>query len=214
MNVLVVAAHPDDEALGCGGTIAMHVARGDSVRVVLMTGGRDEPKLMQAAHAASSVLGVAKLTMHNLPDNALDTLTVLHVAMFVEQEIREVAPEIVYTHHAGDCNIDHRITHDAVLAACRPQPGTSFKALRCFEVLSSTEWGLKHIPFVPDFYVPMSNDVWQNKKLAALECYSSEMRKDPHPRSYDVAFHLAQLRGSSIGFDMAEAFSTVYSIGL
>lgn len=219
-NVLVIAAHPDDEVLGCGATIAMHVKMGDEVNVVILAEGatsRDENRdrkrrskdlseLAQAANEANKILGVRSLTLHDFPDNRMDSVDLLAVIKVVESFIKKYQPEIVYTHHVGDVNIDHRITHEAVVAACRPLPLQPVKTLLFFEVQSSTEWQtLASAPaFNPNWYVDISGTL--SIKLKALNAYNSEMRTWPHSRSYKAVEHLARWRGACMGVEASEAF--------
>jgi LmbE family N-acetylglucosaminyl deacetylase len=219
MKVLVVAAHPDDEILGCGGTIARHVHDGDEVHVMIMaegltsrTGfdraqdGAELSVLAQAAHAANAALGVAELALLQFPDNRMDSIDRLDVVKAVESKVAAFAPERVYTHHAGDVNIDHRVIHDAVNTACRPLPGHPVRSLLYFEVASSTEWQVPGSApsFLPGWFVDITETL--TAKLEALRCYSSEMRDWPHPRSYKAVEHLARWRGATIGTQAAESF--------
>ncbi|MDD2367415.1 MAG: PIG-L family deacetylase [Desulfuromonadaceae bacterium] len=219
-KVLVVAAHPDDEVLGCGGTIASHTRAGDEVHVVILAEGvtsrdgvrvredRNEElsELAKAAHTANEILGVSSLTLHNLPDNRLDSVDLLDLVKLVEGCIQAIKPDILYTHHVGDVNIDHRRIHEAVIAATRPQPGQSVKTLLFFEVQSSTEWqppGSAAV-FAPNWFVDITSTLCQ--KMDALKVYKSEMREWPHSRSTEAVEFLARWRGSSIGHEAAEAF--------
>lgn len=219
-TVLVTAAHPDDEVLGCGGTIARHVAEGDEVHVLILAEGatsRDESRnpeartqelteLAQAAHKAKDILGVSSLHLHQFPDNRMDGVDLLDVIKVVEERIQQLRPTVVYTHHSGDLNIDHQITHKAVTTACRPAPGQTVQTLLFFEVPSSTEWQTpdKCSAFVPNWYVDISNI--QDRKREALFAYSAEMRPWPHARSVEAVEHLVRWRGSSIGVEAAEGF--------
>lgn len=219
-KILVIAAHPDDEVLGCGGAIAAHALAGDEVHVVIMAEGatsrspqRDIAvhqaqlgRLAEVARKAGAVLGAASVTLHGLPDNRMDSLDRLDVIKLVEAEIARVAPQVVYTHHAGDLNIDHRIVHESVLTACRPTPGHPVKCLLFFEVASSTEWmPASSAPcFAPNWFVDISRTL--ELKLKALACYDSEMCAWPHARSIRALENLARWRGASVGVDAAEAF--------
>jgi LmbE family N-acetylglucosaminyl deacetylase len=218
MKVLIIAAHPDDEVLGCGGTIAKHSHNGDEVHVMIMAEGltsrdhcsdsnKDElQKLSNAAHQANKILGGTSLTLHGLPDNRLDSLDRLDVIKLIEQKIAECQPERIYTHHAGDVNIDHRIIHDAVNTACRPVPGQSVKSLLYFEIPSSTEWQIPGSapPFLPTWFEEISATL--ELKLNALNAYEMEMRHWPHSRSLQAVKHLAKWRGATIGVEAAESF--------
>lgn len=221
-TILVVAAHTDDEALGCGGTIAKHVADGDIVHAVFMADGvtsrsavtqADLQCRLAAAEVAHAILGIREIHYLGLPDNRLDSLPLLDVVQPLEAILREVVPEVVYTHHHGDLNVDHRITHQAVMTACRPIPGSSVKEIYAFEVMSSTEWNTSMpAPFVPNYFVDISE--FLETKLKALEAYRLEMREAPHSRSVEHLDHLAQHRGNSVGVDAAEGFVVVRAIRL
>ena len=214
-TVLVVVAHADDEALGCGGTIVRHVAEGCKVHVVFMADGvtsrpgaeRAELQArLSAARRAQAILGVSHIHSFGLPDNRMDSLPLLDVIQQLEPVIEDVRPSLVYTHHYGDLNVDHRITHQAVMTACRPVPGHSVKEIRCFEVLSNTEWGGDAFPpFVPNIFVDIS--AYLDVKRAALAAYEDEMRGVPHSRSAVHAEVLARHRGYCVGLQAAEAFA-------
>lgn len=220
MNVLVVAAHPDDEVLGCGGTIAKHSQRGDKIHILILAEGvtsRDSGRtpekrqselsaLAQSAHQAGKILGATSLSLLDFPDNRLDSCDLLDLIKVVEQAIDQHHPEIIYTHHAGDLNIDHRCVHQAVITAARPQPSSSVKTVVFFEVASSTEWQtFNSAPcFCPNWFVNVSETL--SLKLKALEAYQAEMRAWPHARSIIALEHLARWRGSNIGVEAAEAF--------
>lgn len=220
-RVLVVAAHPDDEVLGVGGTIIRHAQMGDRVRILLMAEGvtsrTDQRDVMtfqaeldvlhQNAESVAHTLGAEGIRLANFPDNRMDSVELLDVVKVVEREIDEFLPEIVYTHHAGDVNIDHQQTHDAVVTACRSLPGQCVKELYFFETPSSTEWQMQTSDkvFLPTLYVDIADAFAQ--KLKALELYDSEMRDYPHSRSYKSVEILARYRGYAIGAELAEAFS-------
>lgn len=219
-HVLIVAAHTDDEALGCGGTIARHVAEGDTVYAVFMADGVssraqadqvDLEKRNAAAERAREILGIQENFYLGLSDNRLDSLPLIEVVQRLEPIIRKLQPNIIYTHHHGDLNVDHRITHQAVLTACRPMPGSSVQAIYAFEVMSSTEWSTPIAePFVPNHYVDISNQL--NTKMDALRAYQLEMRDAPHSRSIEHLTHLAHHRGYTVGLMVAEAFVAVRTI--
>ncbi len=219
-TVLVIAAHPDDEVLGCGATIARHAQAGDKVHIVIIAEGstsRDAHRnrtehvhplsiLAKAAHRAKETLGATSLDMHDFPDNRLDSVDLLDIVKTVEIHIASHMPDIVYTHHAGDVNIDHRRIHDAVVAASRPQPVHPVKRLLFFEIPSSTEWQSPGSApaFLPNWFVDVSDFI--ALKLSALEAYTSELRDWPHPRSLKAVEHLSRWRGASVGCESAEAF--------
>jgi len=216
-TVLVVAAHTDDEALGCGGTIAKHVVQGDTVYAVFLADGvtsrtdASELELTErnsAAQKAHRILGIKQSFMLGFPDNRMDTVPLLDIVQKLEQVIDDVQPQIVYTHHNGDLNIDHRISHQATLTACRPVPGSPVREIYTFEVLSSTEWNASSVdPFLPNVFVDISAQL--ETKMQALAEYELEMRDPPHSRSIVNATRLAELRGSSVGLGAAEAMMAV-----
>ncbi len=215
---LVIAAHADDEALGCGGTLARLASQGATVQVAFMADGVGARRMKReqhnqalhqrqvAARAAASTLGIAEPRFLDHPDNQLDTVPMLDLARSVESLVDEFQPETVITHHGGDLNIDHRLTHQAVMTACRPQIGHSVRRIWCFEVPSSTEWQSPGtgFHFEPQLFVDIT--VTLEQKLAALKAYSMEMRDWPHSRSMRAVEHLARWRGASVGMDAAEAF--------
>ena len=219
-KILVIAAHPDDEILGCGGTIAKHVKNGDEVIVVIMAEGltsrdleRDRDKrekdlfdLGKIAESANKLLGVKSLFLHDLPDNRMDSVDRLEIIKVVENYIKKINPSTIYTHHSGDVNIDHRRIHEAVVTACRPQPNNCVKNVLFFEVASSTEWQTSNfnVPFIPNWFVDISETL--ALKLQALKIYNSEMRDYPHSRSIEALEYLAKWRGSCVGVESAEAF--------
>lgn len=217
-NILVVAAHPDDEVLGCGGTIAKHVSEGDDVFVIFLTDGEtsrkntsnyDVERRFTAAKKAASILKIRKTYFYQFPDNSLDTIATLDVIKVIENAIKDCHPEIVYTHSSVDLNIDHEIANKATLTACRPLPDSSVKAILTYEVLSSTGWAYNSKKFFqPNFFVDIKD--FLHIKNQALACYSSEMRDLPHPRSFDSVKCLAMTRGVSIGLNCAEAFEVVW----
>ena len=218
-SVLIIAAHPDDEILGCGGTIARHSKLGDNVAVLIMADGvssrsgettqsftKDLEDRQQCAKRANSILGVNDLRLLSYPDNRMDSIALLDVVRDIERELNQRNPSIVYTHHAGDVNIDHSIIHDAVLVACRPQPSSPVRSLLFFEIPSSTEWRppASKPPFAPNWFIDISETL--NLKLEALAAYAAELREFPHARSLSAVGHLARWRGASVGLRAAEAF--------
>lgn len=219
-TVLVVAAHADDEALGCGGTIARHVAAGDRVHVIFVAdgvtsrsgAGQDElARRQQATENASKILGISEISFLGFPDNRLDSLPLLDIVQALEVGIARLAPEIVYTHHYGDLNVDHRVTHQAVMTACRPLPGATVREILTFEVMSSTEWsGVGLSPFLPNLFVNIGAQL--EIKMRALEAYALEMRVSPHSRSLAHIQCLAQHHGNCVGVDAAEAFMVMRAI--
>ena len=219
-TVLIVAAHTDDEVLGCGGTIARHVAEGDAVYAVFMADGvssrthadqDDHAARNSSAERARKILGIRENFYFGLPDNRLDSLPLIEIVKRLESIIAQLQPNVIYTHHSGDLNVDHRIAHQAVLTACRPLPGSSVQEIYAFEVMSSTEWsGQFAEPFIPNHFVDISNHL--DKKMAGLQEYSVEMRSEPHSRSIQHLLHLVHHRGHTVGVHAAEAFLTVRTL--
>ena len=218
-TVLVVAAHSDDEALGCSGTISKHIEQGDSVHLLFMTDGvasrsakvNNKKKRLTAAQGVAEILGVDTLTNLNFPDNRMDSIPLLDVVKEIEDKISQVQPEVIYTHHIGDLNIDHQITHKAVITACRPQPDFCVKEIYAFEVLSSTEWQTPGVEsFCPNMFIDITDYIDIKKQV--LKVYSAEMHQTPHSRSIDNAIRLNAVRGNSIGVDYAEAFVLIRMI--
>ncbi len=222
-RVLVVAAHPDDEVIGCGGTTARHAATDDSVHILILADGvtaraGEESSAAQvearaeAARAAARVLGAEPPRFAGFPDNRLDSVPLLDVVKTVEAVVGEVRPSIVYTHHGGDLNVDHRIVHQAVVTACRPLPETPVRSLYAFETVSSTEWAPETLgqSFRPTRFVDIATHL--DRKLQALESYTSEMRSFPHPRSRENVVALARHRGACAGIAAAEAFMVIREI--
>lgn len=218
-NVLVIAAHPDDEILGCGATMAMHSSRGDEVNTLLFSRGilsRNNSKnikkkllsLKNAAIKANKIVGSKKIVLEDFPDNEFDSLPIINFAKIIERELKLLNPDIIYTHHNSDLNIDHDIINRATMIACRPIPESKINMILTFEVNSSTEWSNKNSNgnFNPNYFVKID---YKNfiKKTKALICYKDEMRKWPHPRSIKGLKVLAERRGSIAGLELAEAFS-------
>ena len=221
MTILVIAAHPDDEVLGCGGTIAKLSDSNHNVVVAILGEGltsrshdnrstdRSQLKrLKQQCRSATTLLGVNKTLFYDLPDNRFDSLPLLDVIKIVEDIMEKTGPEIIFTHHPGDLNIDHKITHRAVLTAARPFEGSSLKEVLAFEIPSSTEWGFSQFSdFSPNVFVDISTTI--QRKSDALSMYDSEIKRFPHPRSTAHIENLAKVRGAAAGMRSAEAFSLI-----
>lgn len=212
-TVLVIAAHPDDEVLGCGATMARHAHQGDDVHVLFVADGvtsrvgTNDTDRREPARRAASILGCREPVFFDLPDQKLDARPFLEIAQAIEPTIEQIKPTIIYTHHNGDLNLDHRLVHQAVLTALRPLPSSTFKSIFAFEVASSTEWGEG---FRPDKFINISDFI--DRKMEALHAYDHEMRAFPHARSYEALRALATLRGVSVGLPAAEAFMTLRTI--
>lgn len=208
---MAIVAHPDDESLGCGGTLAKHSKAGDVVMVLAMTDGVGSRYAAGGAAAvavrreqamgAFGILGVSQSGFSDWPDNRMDGQPLLNVVIEIEEAMSIFKPTIVYTHHGADLNVDHRVVHDAVRVACRPQPSSTVGMLLLFEVPCSSAWG---DGFTPNYFSDISDTL--SVKLKALECYAHEMRPFPHPRSLVGVSNLAALRGAAVGIPAAEAF--------
>ena len=217
-SVLIFAAHPDDEVLGCGGTIAKLSSSGSKINILFLSNGEDSRKTSKsemkkkilkrknAAKLASKILGSNKPNFADLSDNQLDSYPLIKIIKIIEKNIKKYKPSIIYTHFKNDLNIDHQIANRAVTTACRPQKNSSVKSLFFFEVPSSTEWRIdtKNKIFNPNWFEDITKT--KNKKLLALKAYKSELRKWPHPRSLKGVSALFTWRGASVGVDAAEAF--------
>jgi N-acetylglucosamine malate deacetylase 1 len=213
-SVLVIAAHPDDETLGCGGAIAKHAANGDIVNVIFLAdgvGARSDSssnaaeQRKRSADKACLILGVERVSYLGFPDNRLDELPLLDVVKALEASSAKMSPEVVYTHHGGDLNVDHRAAYQATLTAFRPMPSGTVKEILTYETVSSTEWaGFDNVAFRPNVFIDIT--AFWDKKLAASHAYDEEMRSVPHSRSFDHLEALAKHRGFSVGINMAEAF--------
>jgi len=215
-QILVVAAHSDDEVLGCAGTIVRHINAGDKVHLLFMTDGVGSRlgvnisvnSRILAAENSAKILGVTSVENLDFPDNRMDEVALLDIVQSLEGVIYKIKPDVVYTHHIGDLNIDHQITHKALITACRPQSGFCVKEIYTFEIPSSTEWNTPGVePFSPNVYIDITDYI--DIKKQALEVYSKEMRQPPHSRSIDNTIRLNALRGNSVGVDYAEAFMLI-----
>ncbi|MFA6030769.1 MAG: PIG-L deacetylase family protein [Elusimicrobiota bacterium] len=221
-RVLVVAAHPDDEVLGCGGTIARRCAEGAEVRILLLgegpfsrRGPRPGKKSLESVRAqarrAAAALGAARVDFLGLPDNQFDAVPRLRIIQAIERAVERFRPETILTHSTADLNIDHRIAAEAVRTAFRPLPGATVREILAFEVPSSTEWRFEPArAFSPSVFISIQSHL--ETKLAALRAYAGELRPFPHPRSRELVEALAAVRGSQAGFSSAEAFELVRSI--
>ena len=212
MKVLVIAAHPDDEVLGPGGAILRHVAAGDEVAIHiactgsnLRYGERAAADLHETALRVGKRLG-ASVELGSLPDQGLDGIPLTAVAAVIEERIAAVEPDLLYVHHWGDLNRDHRILCEATLVAGRPYAAPRLRAIRCFETPSSTEWGSAAglPPFVPTLFVDVGTVL--AAKIEAFAEYRTEVRPWPHPRSLQALEIRAQHWGSLSGLEAAEAF--------
>lgn len=219
-RILVVVAHSDDETLGCGGTIALQAEQGAEVTVMFLTNGvgarnsgsinAEALRRTEAARNASDILGVINIIQRDFPDNRLDSLPLLDIVQSIEPVIADLQPSVILTHFAEDLNVDHRVCHQAVLTACRPQPSHPVRTILGCEVPSSTEWAFSAPRFAPNYFMDITAQL--DKKMKALDAYHEEMRPAPHPRSASSIEALARWRGATAGCSAAEAFSVVRMI--
>jgi N-acetylglucosamine malate deacetylase 1 len=220
MKILVLAAHPDDEVLGMGGTLCLHAAEhGDEVRVVCVTDGSSaqypgdtdvRERKNQEAQRAAEVLGVEDYVHLDLPDMRLDTLTHVDLNGVVEGHVREVGAEVVYAPHP-DVNLDHRTLFDSVAVATRPMPGQAVRRVLTYAPTSSTEWTPAATNwFVPNWFVDISATL--ERKLEAFACFETERRDYPHPRNDRALRAHAEFYGASVGCEYAEPFVLVRNV--
>jgi len=221
--LLVIAAHPDDEVLGCGATVAKYVDLGFAANILILGEGvtsryQDREKadfskvksLQREAQLAAKVLGVKRLFLENLPDNRFDSVPLLDIIKKIEKIKNIIKPDIVFTHHGLDLNIDHQITCRATVTAFRPCRGNT-QHIYGFEIPDFKGWGaFRGSAFIPDYFVDVHG--YLDKKLQALKFYASELKKYPHPRSLKIVKSLAEYRGSFCARKQAEAFNTLLSI--
>ena len=219
-QILVIAAHPDDEVLGCGGIISRLNKEGyDTYTLILGEGitSRDDKRskekrcrgitnLKEYAKKANAILEIKKVFFHDFPDNKFDTVSFLDIVKVIEKIKNKIKPDIVFTHYEKDLNIDHQITYKAVITATRPLIEETVKEIYSFEIPSSTEWSYP-LSFSPDMFFDISETI--NIKIKALEKYKTELKKYPHPRSLEGVKLIAKLWGMKVGLNYAEAFKCV-----
>jgi LmbE family N-acetylglucosaminyl deacetylase len=219
-KILIVSAHPDDEVLGCGGTVARLVKEGYQAYTLILGEGitsRDEKrdrakreteiqKLKDQAKKANKIIGVEEVFMYDFPDNRFDTVPLLDIVKVIEKIKNDIKPDIIFTHYVKDLNIDHQITYKAVITATRPVVGEPVKEIYSFEVPSSTEWNFP-LSFSPDVFFDISETM--DIKIKALEEYKTELREYPHPRSLEGIKINAQSWGLKIGVKYAEVFKCI-----
>lgn len=218
MKILVIAPHPDDEVLGCGGTIIKYKKRGDEIYLCLVTKMYVTPewskeyikKREKQAQIAIKKLGVKKTLFLNLPIVKLDTVPQKKINDLLSKIVTKVNPDIVFIPHQGDVNIDHRLVFASSLVALRPKPGSRIKKILSYEILSATEWGSHFGGFLPDVYEDITKEI--KEKIEVMKIYKVELKKFPHPRSIEAIEILAKKRGSEAGVQAAEAFMLLREI--
>jgi LmbE family N-acetylglucosaminyl deacetylase len=223
MNILITAAHPDDEVLGFGGAIARLAAEGNTVSILILANGlssradydpgRDAPLMKlhhERAERAGRLLGACEVVLAGFPDQKMDTVPLLDITHCIEREIARVQPEIIFTHHSGDLNLDHAITFRATMTATRPVAQYSIKQVLAYEVPSSTDWAFNQFgkSFAPNLFIDIQKVL--QKKIDAMQIYESEARDFPHPRSPEILRATAQRWGSYVGLQASEAFQCIW----
>ena len=222
-RILIVAAHPDDEVLGCFGTVARLIDEGYEAFTLILGEGktsRDDSRkiedkkneimlLQNEILQANKTIGIKEVFIENFPDNRFDSVDLLDIVKVIEKLKNDIKPEIVFTHYEKDLNIDHRITCQAVLTATRPMVDESVKTIYSFEILSSTEWNYP-LSFAPDTYFDITDTI--DLKITAMQKYRSELRTYPHPRSLEGIKLNARYQGMRIGKEYAEAFKLIRDI--
>lgn len=225
-KVLIIAAHPDDEVLGCGGTISKAIKKYGtdiSVSALVLSEGlmgrssksvrfeqKDFVEFNEDALNADRTIGIQNSYFEHLPNNRLDSMDLLDVIKIIEKYVAELKPNVLFTHHNGDINIAHRIAYQAALTACRPLEGCPVKRFYSFEIPSSTEWAFPTYKsaFSPTVFSEIGDAI--ETKIKAMQCYRTERRKFPHPRSPEILRTIAQRWGSVANMDYAEAFELIY----
>lgn len=220
-TILIIAAHPDDEVLGCFGTVAKMIKQGWQAYTLILSGGKTSrgevtqseiDSFQKEMSEANATIGIKAIYQEDFPDNAFDSVPLLSIVKKIENIKNKIKPEIIFTHHFGDINIDHQITHRAVLTAARPMKDESVKAIYAMEVPSSTEWNSysKETAFIPNTFTDITDTI--DLKIKAMSCYFSEVRDYPHPRSLQHIRELARVNGTKVGLQYSENFILIRCI--
>lgn len=220
-KILIVAAHPDDEVLGCFATVAKLIKKGYEAYTLILSGGKtsrgevDKKELdflKLEMEKANDHIGIKKIFTADFPDNAFDSVALLEIVKKIEEVKNEIKPEIIFTHHLGDMNVDHQITHKAVLTATRPVKDECVKTIYAMEVPSSTEWNSfsGQNAFIPNSFFEVEDTI--ELKINAMAQYGSELREYPHPRSLNHLKELAKVNGTKVGLNYSENFMIVRNI--
>ena len=219
MKVLVIATHPDDEVLGCGGVMARHTAVGDHVSLLVVTRGIPElfstefiEQGRRELRQANELLGVTDIHFLDFPAPKLDTVPGYELATAINRKIQVLQPHTIYLPHHGDIHADHQAVYQATLVAARPIDGCPVRKLLCYETLSETEWAspVGDQAFIPTVFVDITD--FLPLKLQAMACYRSQIKEFPHPRSLQTLEALARLRGATVGLPAAEAYKLVREV--
>jgi LmbE family N-acetylglucosaminyl deacetylase len=227
-RVMIVVAHPDDELLGLGATMNKLIIEKDITSHVVILGEgitsrsdkRDADKWKQELEthkknilAAQTAIGYHSVSIYEFPDNRFDTVALLDIIKVIEKEKDQFSPDVIFTHHGGDLNIDHQLIFEAVITASRPMSHESVKTIITFETPSGTEWKASSDPrnFIPNLFFSVSEENI-NAKIIGMESYKYEKRKYPHPRSPEALKIQAQRWGIAVGTEYAEAFQIIRMI--
>ena len=219
-KILIIAAHPDDEVLGCFGTVARLIKEGYEAYTLILGVGktsRDEKRMVEnrkddiellnnEIEDANAIIGIKKVFVESFPDNRFDSVDLLDIIKVISKVKEEVQPDIIFTHYANDLNIDHQKTYEAVITATRPMQDECVKEIYSFEILSSTEWNYP-LSFSPDTYFDISETL--DLKIESMQRYSSELCEYPHPRSLEGIELNAKYQGMRVGKRHVEAFKTI-----
>jgi len=227
-KIMIVVAHPDDELLGLGGTMNKLIKEYNVQSHVIILGEgitsrsehrdieqwQDElKKHKENIFQAQKSIGYHSVSVYDFPDNRFDTVALLDIVKVIEKEKNEFVPEVIFTHHGGDLNIDHQRTFEAVMTSSRPMEHETVRTIICFETASGTEWRANTDPrhFLPNFYVSLERS-HIDAKIKGMESYEFEKRTFPHPRSPEALLIQSQRWGISVGLNLAEAFTIVRSV--
>lgn len=213
-NIMVIAAHPDDEVLGCGGTLYKY-SKKSKINLVFLSDGETSRKnstkkkiqnRKKCAVKVGRLLGASHIIFGDFRDNRLDAMPRIEIIQFIEKCINKIKPDTILTHHYNDLNIDHHVVSNSVITACRPLNNSSVNLILFFEVLSSTEWQINNSKdlFNPNWFEDITNEI--NFKLKLIKIYKDELRTFPHSRSIKGVNALAKYRGVSSGYKFAEGF--------
>jgi LmbE family N-acetylglucosaminyl deacetylase len=219
MQILILAAHPDDEVLGCGATAARLASERHTVVPVIICENASvryssdmQRTLEESSRKSSEILGISEPVFVGMPDQKLDSYSALEMAQVVEKIIKDIRPEIIFTHHGGDINKDHRVLFEATLVAVRPLPANTVRSIYTYETISSTEWAASdyYAQFSPNTFYDVSDTL--EMKIKAFSQYISEVRDYPHPRSPEGIKIRAKDWGARVGLRAAEPFQLIRTI--